>query len=213
MCAWWWKGVPRRHALAVSSVSPRPGAADWVNNCIGSGNYRAFLQMCFYLNAACLHAASLLLAMDAHLVTVALGWDEGSRLLAAAGGSSGSSGSIGEGAQAAASGSSGVAGWALGPFWAHAAVQVAATALVLPLAAALLTLLAWNGYLALRNLTTIEFHEGALALSRVQMNATTKCCRLPTVELLLPAPCPPPSNPPRPPPPHTHPTHPGMQAW
>jgi hypothetical protein len=38
-----------------------------VNNCIGHGNYRAFLLMCAYLAAACLHALGLLLQLDAHL--------------------------------------------------------------------------------------------------------------------------------------------------
>jgi len=41
-----------------------------VNNCIGHGNYRAFLLMCLYLTLACLHALGLLLLMDTHLVQV-----------------------------------------------------------------------------------------------------------------------------------------------
>ena len=45
----------------------------WVDSCIGHGNYRAFLLMCGYLAAACLHALGLLLSMDAHLVQVG-GW-------------------------------------------------------------------------------------------------------------------------------------------
>ena len=36
----------------------------------GHGNYRAFLLMCIYLAAACLHALALVLKMDAHLVSV-----------------------------------------------------------------------------------------------------------------------------------------------
>lgn len=42
----------------------------WTNNCVGHGNYRAFLLMCIYLAAACLHALALVLQMNAYLVSV-----------------------------------------------------------------------------------------------------------------------------------------------
>lgn len=81
---------------------------------------------------------------------LALGWDEGSQLLAASGA-----------AAAASGGSSGTdrIGWR-DPFWLHALAQVAATALGLPIAVGLVVLLIWNAYLCLRNMTTIEYHEG-----------------------------------------------------
>ena len=43
----------------------------------------------------------------------------------------------------------------------HRSLQVLATAVGLPVAVGLLVLLTWNAYLALRNQTTIEYHEGA----------------------------------------------------
>ncbi|KAL4459089.1 hypothetical protein ABPG75_013954 [Micractinium tetrahymenae] len=147
----------------------------WTNNCIGHGNYRAFLLMCLHLAAACLHALGLLLSMDARLVQIALGWDEASLLAAAAGGrGSGGSGSSGGGdadsahlgaAQGEAAGLPSLAtktGWR-GPLWLHATAQVLGTALGLPVAVGLLVLLIWNLYLAARNQTTIEYHEGVVA--------------------------------------------------
>ncbi|PSC74050.1 putative S-acyltransferase 16 [Micractinium conductrix] len=143
----------------------------WVNNCIGHGNYRSFLRMCLLLTLACLHALSLLLSMDARLAQIALGWDEETRLAAAAGhepgsGSAAAAAAAAEAAAAAAAAAtpslSTKAGWR-GPLWVHAAVQVLATAVGLPVAVGLLVLLTWNAYLALRNQTTIEYHEGVEA--------------------------------------------------
>ena len=81
---------------------------------------------------------------------LALGWDEGTQLLAASGT-----------AAAASGGGSSMdrIGWR-GPFWLHALAQVAATALGLPIAVGLVVLLVWNAYLFSRNTTTIEHHEG-----------------------------------------------------
>lgn len=91
------------------------------------------------------------------LLQLALGWDEQSQLLAAS-----SSGS----AAAAAGTSASRTGWR-GPFWLHALVQAAATALGLPIAVGLVVLLVWNGYLCLKNRTTIEYHEGEARLKLV----------------------------------------------
>ncbi len=56
--------------MLLHHASFRHSCSIWVNNCIGHGNYRAFLLMCVYLAAACLHALGLLLRMDAHVVEV-----------------------------------------------------------------------------------------------------------------------------------------------
>ena len=53
---------PRPHSL--------PNQPAWTNNCVGHGNYRAFLLMCIYMAAACLHALVLILQMNAYLVSV-----------------------------------------------------------------------------------------------------------------------------------------------
>ncbi|KAI7835787.1 hypothetical protein COHA_010307 [Chlorella ohadii] len=138
----------------------------WTNNCVGHGNYRAFLLMCIYLTAACLHALALILRMNAHLVSLALGWDEDSQLQAASDSSVGAAGSLrgsSDGGSSSGGGNSADRiGWA-GPFWLHALAQVAATALGLPIAVGLVVLLVWNAYLFLRNTTTIEHHEGVVA--------------------------------------------------
>lgn len=87
---------------------------------------------------------------------LALGWDEGSQVLAASSSSVGAAGAAGT---AGSSSSADRIGWQ-GPFWLHALAQVAATALGLPIAVGLVVLLVWNAYLFLRNTTTIEHHEG-----------------------------------------------------
>ncbi|PRW56844.1 putative S-acyltransferase 16 [Chlorella sorokiniana] len=133
----------------------------WTNNCVGHGNYRAFMLMCIYLAAACLHALSLILRMNAHLVSLALGWDEDSQLLAASEGSASTASSSGSSSSGSSSSVDRI-GWG-GPFWLHSLAQVAATALGLPIAVGLVVLLVWNAYLFLRNTTTIEHHEGVVA--------------------------------------------------
>ena len=53
-------------------------------------------------------------------------------------------------------------GWK-GSFWSHAALQLLATTLALPLSLSLATLLVWNCHLLSQNKTTIEHHEGVAA--------------------------------------------------
>lgn len=116
----------------------------WLNNCVGHGNYRAFFQMAFFLGTAAGHAAALLLALNASLAQLALGWDPEAK-------ASEEGGSLGRSV-----------GWG-GPFWAHAALQLVATAAAVPLSLSLVTLLVWNCTLLGANKTTIEHHEGVAA--------------------------------------------------
>ncbi|KDD74940.1 hypothetical protein H632_c975p1 [Helicosporidium sp. ATCC 50920] len=116
----------------------------FAGTCVGEGNVRAFLCCCGYLAAASLHSLALLLALDG-----ALAWEA---LFEAAG--------EGEGAGRSALVDPWVASSPGIPWGLRAAAQVAATALALPTTIGLLTLAAWHAWLALRNLTTIEFKEG-----------------------------------------------------
>lgn len=70
---WGSGGPPAVHPQQPGT--PRPATLH-----AGHGNYRAFLLMCIFLAAACLHALALVLKMDAHLVSVSrclgglIGW-------------------------------------------------------------------------------------------------------------------------------------------
>lgn len=60
--------LPAARRTLQPRAPPRPRRR--VNNCVGHGNLAAFMRMCVYLAAACLHATLLLLSMDAFLVQV-----------------------------------------------------------------------------------------------------------------------------------------------
>lgn len=113
---------------------------------------------------------------------LALGWDEGSQLLAASDTSSNAASSNGGGSDSGSSSSGGGSsvdriGWG-GPFWLHALAQVAATALGLPIAVGLVVLLVWNAYLFVRNTTTIEHHEGEQPLWMLMFSGCQCRCML-----------------------------------
>ncbi len=97
----------------------------WTNNCVGQGNYRAFMLMCVYLTVATLHALGLFLSLDASLAAVAGGWDEESRMAAGAGAAEGA-GSSEAGDRAGSWGLGARLGvrWE-GPLWTHLVIQVA----------------------------------------------------------------------------------------
>lgn len=122
----------------------------WINNCVGHGNYRSFFQMAFYLAIAASHAAALLLSLNLTIMQLTFGWEpEG--VLPASSLDHTVQGTLGR-----------RVGWQ-GSFWSHAALQLLATTLAIPLSLSLFTLLVWNCHLLSQNKTTIEHHEGVAA--------------------------------------------------
>lgn len=106
--------------------------------------------MAFYLAIAASHAAALLISLNLTIMQLTLGWEpEG--VLPASNLDHTVQGTLGR-----------RVGW-LGSFWSHAALQLLATTLAIPLSFSLFTLLVWNSHLLSQNKTTIEHHEGVAA--------------------------------------------------